>query len=237
MLTEPRPTSRTRPRAGFTLIELVIAISIIALLIALLFPAVNGVMTSARVAAVKTEMSGLEAAIASFKNTYGSEPPSYIDLSVTAGASTAFTSARTMPALRSLFGTAVSETAMIESLAKTGFYGTPRDFSVAKILRGAECLVFFLGGLPAETAVKPDGTADTGVPTADLVGFSKNPRDPFNTRYLATTGGTDGEYAVTDRAQREPPMYEFKPGPPAAAERGRRRDELLRVPRRDPGAA
>ena len=67
-------------RAAFTLIELMVAISIIALLIGLLLPAFNGARRNARIAEVTTEIKSLENALAAFKAKYGTYPPSRIML-------------------------------------------------------------------------------------------------------------------------------------------------------------
>src|SRR5688572_15597144 len=63
---EMRSSRRHTPhkRAAFTLIELMVAISIIALLIGLLLPAFNGARRNARIAEVTTEIKSLENALA-----------------------------------------------------------------------------------------------------------------------------------------------------------------------------
>ena len=62
-------------RAGFTLIEVLIAVSIVALLVALLLPAVKGAYRKAQEAQVSAELNNLATALANFKNTYGDYPP------------------------------------------------------------------------------------------------------------------------------------------------------------------
>ncbi len=64
-----------RPRTGFTLVELMVVIGIIAILAALITPAVIGARTSARNAAIKAEIDMLHMAIMNYKNEYGSFPP------------------------------------------------------------------------------------------------------------------------------------------------------------------
>ena len=74
-----RPGEGRGPR-GFTLVELLAVILILAVLIALLLPALNGALKTARNAAVGGEINQLAQALASFKTQYGDYPPSRIYL-------------------------------------------------------------------------------------------------------------------------------------------------------------
>ena len=69
-----------KKRQGFTLIELLMVMSVIAVLAALLIPAVQSVMSRAKIAEVKVEMSQLEAAIADFNAEFSTNPPSQVIL-------------------------------------------------------------------------------------------------------------------------------------------------------------
>jgi len=71
------PTCHIRPasRAGFTLVELLVVIGIIALLAALVTPAVMQAQVAARNAAIKAEIDMLHMAMMNYKNEYGSFPP------------------------------------------------------------------------------------------------------------------------------------------------------------------
>lgn len=68
--------SSTR-RSGFTLVELLAVIMIIALLAGLVTPAVMRARNSARNAAIRAEIDMLHMAIMNYKNEYGSFPPAY----------------------------------------------------------------------------------------------------------------------------------------------------------------
>jgi len=63
------------PRSAFTLVELLVVIGIIALLAAIITPAVMRAQATARNAAIKAEIDMLHMAIMNYKNEYGSFPP------------------------------------------------------------------------------------------------------------------------------------------------------------------
>ncbi len=62
-------------RSGFTLIELLVVIVILAMLLALVTPAVFQARRSAQNAAIKAEIDMLHMAMMQYKNEYGSFPP------------------------------------------------------------------------------------------------------------------------------------------------------------------
>ena len=75
------PTSDLRipnlKRSAFTLVELLIVITIIGILVGLLLPAVRGALNSANELSNRTEMVQIEQAIESFNTQYGFYPPSF----------------------------------------------------------------------------------------------------------------------------------------------------------------
>ena len=157
-------------RSGFTLIELMVVIVIIAILMALILPAINGVRRTAREKQVSAEITQLDQAIASFKAQFGVEPPSSLHIPA-------------QPASGSPAWDAVSR-ARIRSIWPQFDFDTRGglDSSVpASHLNGAECLVFFLGGLQNAT-------------TKQVIGFSKNPRTPWT----ASGSNKDGPFFEFD---------------------------------------
>ena len=62
---------------GFTLVELLIAIAILAILTGLLAAGIMPVLTTVRETAITTEMKQIDQAIENFRNQYGFYPPSF----------------------------------------------------------------------------------------------------------------------------------------------------------------
>lgn len=80
MATGIRTTERAVPeamprRSGFTLVELLVVISIIGLLTAIAVPTIFNAVASARNAKTKSEIDLLQMALMNYKNEYGSFPP------------------------------------------------------------------------------------------------------------------------------------------------------------------
>jgi type II secretory pathway pseudopilin PulG len=197
------------------MVELVAVILILAFLIALLLPALNGALKTAKNAAVGGEIDQLAQALASFKAQYGDYPPSRIYLAEN-GDYTVVTSnvplgtgditlgqlaQRSVAALRKFFPRVVLNTSGLPVFANN----SPRwyDFNgdgylltngvpQAYILQGHECLVFFLGGIPLQTA--------SGY---GMTGFGKDPTNPFTNNL-----NTSSNYSNN----RQAPFFEFNPG-------------------------
>ncbi len=174
-MNRPRPSQPSFPRRGFTLIEVLVVITILAILVALLVPALGSAQLRARVVQVRTDISALESAIAQFKSDFGSiEPPSGIIFYENANDWT--TNANNPAVARSR--------SIIRQLWPQYDFGTSHDINRDNDmtdtfdLGGSECLVFFLGGAIAVDDTNGNGYRD-GTERVYHNGFSKNPANPF----------------------------------------------------------
>jgi len=155
------------PRAAFTLLELLIVISIIALLVSLLVPAINSVVRRVRQGEVVAEITGLGNACDNFKAEYHAYPPSKITLFEEKNTWTPESKAL----MRRIFGLEFRFDIDRDINGQNGVENDPDgDGNPGVTLDGAECLVFFLGGIPSQDS---NGNFQ-------LNGFSRNKADPFS---------------------------------------------------------
>jgi general secretion pathway protein G len=183
------------PRSGFTLVEMMVVVVIIAILAGLLLPAINAARIKAKEAAVVVEIKQLEAGIAAFKAKYGTEPPSRFSLYLTNGgwnsdpANTAIVR-QIWPQFDFTMGDPVNLGTGGAGTAYPSFWTSapPNGPNVNNAnvinMNSGECLLFFLGGVIPIAGAKQ-------VPT----GFAKNPAYPFS--------------PATVSANREGPFFEF----------------------------
>jgi prepilin-type N-terminal cleavage/methylation domain-containing protein len=171
-------------RRAFTMIELLVVLLILGILAALLLPAIQGAIRTAREAAVTAEINGMVQALAQFKSTYGDFPPSRIVLSEngdytpkTLGGFAAL-GPRSTSYLRRFWPRAAVNASPGQppvfspaAVAGGSFYdynGNGVCDTAPYMLSGPQCLVFFLGGVPVQTA---QGLG--------MSGFGRNPVNPF----------------------------------------------------------
>jgi len=175
-------------RRAFTLIELMVAIVIIAILLGLLIPAIGAVRLSAQKASVRTEISNFEAAITAFNQDFGMDPPSGIILHEAGGATW---NPRDKGIIRKMWPQ--FDFSLYNDINGDG------DVTDKLVLNAGECLVFFLGGVFEQTAGG----------TYAVYGFSKNPAQPFrNPGHTSADPGYDAAYSATNTS-RQGPYFEF----------------------------
>jgi general secretion pathway protein G len=193
-------------RRGFTLIEILIVILIIAILASLLLPAVRGAMIRANIAKQVDDMGRLTSALEAFKARYGIYPPSRIRLreSTAYNLNEGFDAhsvkylkriwpSLALPTYSGTAGDAMGQNAPTVPTANRFLWcadtpqkvadasassGTPKgSWTGVYELEGDECLVFFLGGIPEFD--RPTFLATGNLPAGiTLHGFAKRPNDP-----------------------------------------------------------
>jgi prepilin-type N-terminal cleavage/methylation domain-containing protein len=208
-----------RPR-GFTLIELLVVLVIIAILIALLVPAIASAVRTAKGAAVQAEINQLAQALADFKSKFGDYPPSRILLSengwlnttsstqVPNGVSADITygqlAQRSITALRKFWPrVSILPNGPVWPAGNSVWYDFNGNGSFEYdplgqgfLLQGHECLVFFLGGIPANVGITIPVLAP--FPVQGMSGFGKSPTNPFQNSVVTSN--------------RTPPLFEFAGG-------------------------
>ncbi len=201
----PMRTNHHCGHRGFTLVELLVAIGIVAILAGLLLTGVQSARQAVSTASVSSEIRSLETALASFHSEFGDYPPAQITLHETAAGWLA--DASSLGKIRKLWPQ------FDPTVFGTGYDLNGNGTVEADIpMYGGECLVFFLGGVCAtyhETGstlnviVDPNGsnpstltaTAADPIDVWVTLGFSNNPKNPF------LRGGSS----------RKGPYFEFQP--------------------------
>ena len=186
MTRRPTPTTRS----AFTLIELMVVITIIVLMIALILPGIQKVRTAGRRAQTGADISQLSAAAASFKQEFKFYPPDNFTIPTTKNASDA--NNQILQQMYPRYQLDQANTNMPSGLANPGLN-----------LRGIQCLIYFITG-PSNTGwaidapVAPSLIANlkkgpfydhTGTPWVNYLHL-----DPFGQPYVYFASTTGQKY-------------------------------------------
>jgi len=155
----------TKPRLGFTMVEMMMVIVIIGILMAIAIPAIFNAVTTGRQTALKMEVDALSQAVEQYMQKYGDYPPD--------GSSEAVLNRH----MRRLFPRmADPDLTLLKKLTDAEPTNTLGSFSSVAMDR-AEALVFFLGGF-SDDPLHPL-TGESGP-----IKLSSNPVDSDNTNIL-----------------------------------------------------
>ncbi len=140
-------TNRSRQR-GFTLVEMLVVLAIIAVLVGLLLPAVMAAVNAARRGQMAMEISQLAQAVEAYKNEFGDYPPS-LDTSLNWSDATVRANSAVERHIRKCFP-------KITAQEKDDFYT-----KIAPKLDQGEALVFWLSGIKKNPRQPFFGTGET----------------------------------------------------------------------------
>lgn len=168
------PTCRRR-RDAFTLVEMLMVITIIGILAGLLLVAVRGVQKAARGTATKTEISQLDMALENYRTEYGEFPPDFVGVNSTVAADKTAARNVVLRHLRKRFprytiphttsGDQFDDfVAQVQSAVSVNIANISPD----------QALVFWIGGLPVSGS-------------NELTGFSANPQNPIQSASTTTS--------------------------------------------------
>lgn len=190
-------------RRGFTLVELLVVMTIIGILMGLITVAVIAARNRARIAQVGVEIQGLSNAINEYQNKFGDLPPDFAGVwstpapqapnnaRVLARAAVVQHISRAFPRLVLSGRTTDQQWNSLRNLIldQRTAYGQSNIALRIDYLDPSTALTFWLGGMPE--------LDDRNQFTGRLIGFSANPLNPFeNNRYSPS---------------RIPPLFEFDP--------------------------
>ena len=201
-------------RHGFTIVELLVVITIIGIISGIALAAIGGVLKNSKIAGMKTEISNIEQAIEGYKTKYGDYPPDFSNWDVVRRHYLKIfpdIDANELLVLYRLCDTeADASGAQIDGIPDP-FFGANNCFDsdnsvwLGPVMDRAEALVWALGGFSSDPKASFYGT---GGPLALLPGAT-DATNPASYYY-----NTDRSNALLDM---EPSQLSIKPFDPSAA--------------------
>ncbi|MEX2317665.1 MAG: prepilin-type N-terminal cleavage/methylation domain-containing protein [Pirellulales bacterium] len=188
-----REAQFTAPRSGFTLVELLVVITIISILAALITGAAIAALRTARQAAIKTDVTEISGAFEKYKDKAGSYPPNAVtdDTSFASpeptGTTTPLDEVQVLADMRAHFSKAFQRSKESDNLARV-LVGSPAadTTNYPKVLDGGmtagEATVFWLSGFSDDVSYPFSGQ---GGPSYEIpeFGISNNRKaDPITSR-------------------------------------------------------
>lgn len=161
-------TQTPRARHGFTVIEILVVMTIIAILAGLLLVGVQAALSSGKRAVVTMNLNQLENALNIYKNKYGDFPPSH---GFTNNNLNAIHFTQHMRKAHKMISPPA--TIVITDLSSTAQNSGTSTLEFED-MQAPEALVFYLGGMPA-WGVDPQGRD-----AVNMKGLSRQPQNPFD---------------------------------------------------------
>jgi prepilin-type N-terminal cleavage/methylation domain-containing protein len=176
------------PHFAFTLVEMLVVITIIGVLAGLLIPAVMGAVRRAKETAIAVEINQLDMALKSYKEKCGDYPPDFSSGTATIMRHLTTAFPRYVPGVSTPADPSDDNTWLgFVNDVSNGWGVNLNVLNIPNVPQPASALTFWLGGQPQwfrrtdGTPILPGNTDfDPEKPMQGFLGFSANPLNPFD---------------------------------------------------------